>query len=145
MVPDLVLKAILSNKKSVSEIFNFCEDNDICQDTPGEKGEKRVKQAVAKQLLKVSGFNVDKSLDYRALFKEMSRTLLKCRGAKGNNDDEHLDNVVKISPKDLKCLSETASDELVVFLLYNGIDLQMQTPSPKNLHYKNNSSVFESS
>ena len=139
MVPDLVLKAILSSKKSASEIFKFCEINDICQDKPSPSGEKQVKPLVAKQIFKVSGYRVDKNFDYRKLLKEMIKVLLKYRAstfdlsksfADGLNDSQ--DNLVKIKPEDRKFLAATGSIELYAFLLHNGIDLRSLSPTGGN-------------
>lgn len=139
MVPDLVLKAILSSKKSASEIFKFCETNNICQDKPGPSGEKQIKPIVAKQIFKVSGYRVDKNFDYRKLLKEMINVLLKYRAstfdlsksfADGLNDSQ--DNLVKITSRDRKFLAATGSIELYAFLLHNGIDLRSLSPTGGN-------------
>jgi hypothetical protein len=139
MVPDLVLKAIISSKKSISEIIKFCESNNICQDKPKANGDKQIKQLVAKQMFRISGYRVDKDFNYRALFAEMSKILLKYRGS--SNDlsksfDESMadmsNNLVKITNSDRKCLASTGSLELYAFLLHNGIDLRSSSPTGGN-------------
>jgi hypothetical protein len=139
MIPDLILKAIISSKKSVSEIINFCESNNICQDKPKANGDKQIKQIVAKQMFKISGYRVDKDFNYRALFGEMSKILLRYRGSSNNlskSFDDSIaslqDNLVKISNSDRKCLAATGSLELYAFLLYNGIDLRSASPTGGN-------------
>ena len=151
MVPDLILKAILSTKKNVSEIIKFCENNDICQDKPGSAGEKQIRQVVAKQMFKVSGYSVDKEFNYRRLFGEMSRVLLKYRAStfdlsKSNslNLDNSMDNLVKIKSEDRKSLAATGSIELYAFLLHNGIDLRSLSPTGGNFKLSEINSYLDS-
>jgi hypothetical protein len=148
MIPDIVLKAIISSKKSVSEILDFCESNNICQDKPKADGGKQIRPLVAKQIFKISGYRVDKDFDYRALFKEMFRILKNNRSDKSDKKDkssssllpksfdersiELTNNVIKIDNSDRKYLAATGSLELYAFLLHNGIDLRSSSPTGGN-------------
>lgn len=149
MVPDLILKAILANKKSVSEIFKFCENNNICQDTPLGDGKKQVRQVVAKQMFKISGYRVDKDFDYRKLFGEMTKILLNNKMSSPSkelsfNVDKNMDELVKISASDRKSLAATGSIELYAFLLHNGIDLRSSSPTGGNFKLESIRSTLES-
>jgi hypothetical protein len=145
MIPDIVLKAIISSKKSVSEIFDFCGKNDICQDKPKADGGKQIRALVAKQIFKISGYRVDKDFDYRALFKEMFTIIGNNRSDKKDKSSSSLlpksfsergvdltNNIVKIHNSDRKYLAATGSLELYAFLLYNGIDLRSSSPTGGN-------------
>jgi hypothetical protein len=145
MIPDIVLKAIISSKKSVSEILDFCESNNICQDNPKADGGKQIRPLVAKQIFKISGYRVDKDFDYRALFKEMFTILKNNRSDKKDKSSSSLlpksfderaveltNNIVKIDNSDRKYLAATGSLELYAFLLHNGIDLRSSSPTGGN-------------
>ena len=126
-LPDIILLSMLKNKKSISEIMEFCKkETDFCKNS-------EYKNKLGKMLFKVAGYKIDKDFDYFSLFQEIVKITMKYRmydpdeKNKPLNQEKMQDNLLKITPYIRKALAANGSKEVYEYLLYNGVDLRKES------------------
>lgn len=105
---NLLLKLALSTKKTIKSTLAFCKDKDICQ---------RNKKTFVTKLLKLSGYNVPDGADPIPIYAELA----ELSSRKTPQQDDDIENRIKITPEFNEIISKYGSDNLKSFLLFNGI------------------------